>query len=267
MLAARMQDSLYEEPWDVKGVEETWFYHCDTLPGVGEVGGDWDLRECAGAYLGNYDFAGTRVLDVGAASGFLTFEMERRGASVVSFDLDDGANWDIVPHHDLADQLPSIRAHQSGTLVALKKAYWLAHRAHKSSAKAHYGNVYSIDDGLGDFDVVYYGMIVGHLRDVYLALCQGASRCTKAMLITSIFEIDDQPSATFMPSGARSDNLGIKSWWSMTTGLIKNMLGTLGFEVLDLVESTPLVKANDFRYGPVTCQTIVAERVRATPAG
>jgi predicted nicotinamide N-methyase len=35
-------------------------------------------------YLGNFDFVGKRVLDVGAASGFLTFEMEKRGAEVVA---------------------------------------------------------------------------------------------------------------------------------------------------------------------------------------
>ncbi len=67
------------------------------IPGAGEVKGHWDLRDCIKPYLGDYDFKGKRVLDVGAASGFLTFSMEKQGADVVSFDMASGAQWDVVP--------------------------------------------------------------------------------------------------------------------------------------------------------------------------
>ena len=98
---------LYETPWTVERPEGARFYHRMTLPEIGEVDGYWDLRDCTDAYLGNYNFQGKRVLDVGAASGFLSFAMEERGAEVVSFDIDDGANWDIVPNfqRDLGTEL------------------------------------------------------------------------------------------------------------------------------------------------------------------
>ena len=67
------------------------------LPGVGVVGGQWDLRESIEDYLAAFPFAGKRVLDVGAARGFPSFEMERRGAEVVSFDMSPDGRWDIVP--------------------------------------------------------------------------------------------------------------------------------------------------------------------------
>ena len=67
------------------------------LPGVGVVGGQWDLRETIEDYLAAFPFAGKRVLDVGAARGFPSFEMERRGAEVVSFDMSPDGRWDIVP--------------------------------------------------------------------------------------------------------------------------------------------------------------------------
>lgn len=70
-----------------------------------------------------------------------------------------------------------------------------------------------------------------------------------------------RPCATFIPSGERWDNLGIKSWWSPTTGLMKNMLGTLGFEVVDIVESHPIVLAEGPSTNRPTCHAIVAERV------
>jgi hypothetical protein len=65
----------------VANVEECAFYHHMDLPGLKEVEG-WDLRKTIDEYLGHLDFRGKRVLDVGAAGGFLTFEMKKRGAEV-----------------------------------------------------------------------------------------------------------------------------------------------------------------------------------------
>jgi SAM-dependent methyltransferase len=254
-----VSDSPYAAPIVVDSAGDCYFYHKIDVPGFGTLGGDWDLRHCVDAYLGHYDFAGQRVLDVGAASGYLTFEMERRGAEVVSFDLDDGANWDIVPHFLLRAELPSIRAAHSATVQRVKNAYWLTHRAVGSPARAAYGDIYDMDARLGEFDIIFYGMIVGHLRDPYQALYQGARRCRRTMLVVSIFEDAPSPRATLIPRRDRSDNLAIKSWWSMTTGLIDQMLGTLGFAAKDIVESEPLITAAG--WGTRTCQTIVAERI------
>ena len=49
---------------------------------------------------GNVDFAGQRVLEIGPASGFLTFEMEKRGADVISVEVTDEHGWDFVPYPD-----------------------------------------------------------------------------------------------------------------------------------------------------------------------
>jgi hypothetical protein len=87
----------YADPRAVRDIENCFFYHRMELPGVGVVGGQWDLRETIEDYLAAFPFAGKRVLDVGAASGFPGFEMERRGAEVVSFDMSPDGRWDIVP--------------------------------------------------------------------------------------------------------------------------------------------------------------------------
>src|SRR5262249_8341858 len=86
----------YAVPRTIDNAGDCYFYHKINIPGVGEVGDSWDLRSTIDDYLGRFNFRGKRVLDVGTASGFLTFEMERRGAEVVSFEMADGAMWDIV---------------------------------------------------------------------------------------------------------------------------------------------------------------------------
>jgi hypothetical protein len=87
----------YETPDDVRDIRECAFYHYMDLPGVGEVRDHWDLPRTISQYLGGLDFREKRALDVGAASGYLSFEMEKRGATVVSFDIADGGDWDCVP--------------------------------------------------------------------------------------------------------------------------------------------------------------------------
>src|SRR5258706_8611933 len=79
-------------------LDECYFYHRMDLPGVGTVGSEWDLRGGIDAYLGQVEFAGRSAVDVGTASGQLCFEMERRGATVVGYDLSDEYDWDIVPY-------------------------------------------------------------------------------------------------------------------------------------------------------------------------
>src|SRR5437870_33821 len=76
------------------------WYHTMDLPELGTVGGNgWDLRATIDDYLGRFDFTGMRCMDIGSASGYLTFELERRGArQVVSVDVDAERHcWDIVP--------------------------------------------------------------------------------------------------------------------------------------------------------------------------
>ena len=81
----------------VTDITQCYFYHTVDLPEIGTVKGNWDLRAGLREYLGNFDFRGKRVLDIGAASGILSFWMEKQGAEVVSFDLDKHGDWDLVP--------------------------------------------------------------------------------------------------------------------------------------------------------------------------
>jgi hypothetical protein len=104
--------ALYAPPQTVTDPAECKWYHSMDLPGLGTVEGVWDLRATVDEYLGGLTFTGQRVLDVGAASGYLTFEVERRGAAaVVSADAASVADLDLVPFatpgYDLAAQAGS----------------------------------------------------------------------------------------------------------------------------------------------------------------
>src|SRR5690348_12633060 len=94
-------EKIFAVPKNVEDIEDCYFYHTMEIPGYGLVEGkDWDLRAGVDDYLGKVDFADRRVLEIGPASGFLTFEMEKRGADVVSVEVTDEHGWDFVPYPD-----------------------------------------------------------------------------------------------------------------------------------------------------------------------
>ena len=163
----------YAEPRNMVNVGECAFYHHMDLPGIGEVGNGWDLRKTVNDYLGNFDFRGKRVLDVGTESGFLSFEMEKRGAEVVSFDRANTADWQLVPFSAKDFDVSKMQANM-GDLDASRNGYWLAHRLLKSRARVYYGDIYNIPEEIGQFDVVFLGMVLPHLREPFHALAQTA---------------------------------------------------------------------------------------------
>jgi hypothetical protein len=67
-------------------LEDCRFYHCVDLPNGNTINGPWDLRDAESAYLGGVDVSGKRVLEIGPATGHLSFWMEKQGAEVVAFD-------------------------------------------------------------------------------------------------------------------------------------------------------------------------------------
>lgn len=222
---------LYAAPTSVSSLDECYFYHTMDLPGHGTVNGEWDLRNSLDEYLGFYDFNGKRALDIGAASGELTFHMERRGADVVSFDLSEDYDWDIVPFavndHDAA------RAQRRAHLRQINNGYWFAHAAFRSNAKMVNGVVYDIPKEIGPVDVVVFGSILLHLRDPFLALENGARLCTDAMIVTDISPYGKVGSRffkrpRFMPRADRP-NWITDGWFRLPPLLVVEYLKILGF--------------------------------------
>jgi hypothetical protein len=107
------------------------------VPGLdGPTPGLWDLRGRFAEYIGRVDLVGRSVLDIGAASGFLSFSAEQAGAREgVSFDIDIGDRQNLLPFNDsLYYRDHAIWARERTAHFDLwKNAYWL--RASRLSLK------------------------------------------------------------------------------------------------------------------------------------
>src|SRR3982074_21605 len=93
--------ALLAEPRYVDSPDDCFFYHTMDLPGFGEVRGQWDLRGRFDEYIGGVKVAGKSVMDGGAATGFLSFEAEKSGATrVLSFDIGHARQQTFLPFKD-----------------------------------------------------------------------------------------------------------------------------------------------------------------------
>lgn len=273
-------EDLYSPARVVGSVRECCFYHTMDLPGVGVVTGSWDLRPGVGDYLGHLPLVGKRVLEIGTASGYLCFEMERRGAEVVAFDLSERTPaWDMVPFGGAPPRGATTERTQGMRLI--NNAYWFAHRALGSKARVVYGSVYDLPAAIGQVDVAVFGAVLLHLRDPFLALERALSLATESVIVTEpasrlvraaqrlpgrahlrLVSSRHLPATMgFMPDPATHQPS--ETWWRLPPWTVTRMLGVLGFDV----ERVIFHRAS-FQGRPCPLYTLVGRRrAGLTPSG
>jgi len=227
------------------------------------VHGEWDLRPNIDAYLDHCSFLGKRVLDVGAASGFLSFHMERQGAEVVSYDLSKDHDWDVVPFAGL--DAAANRAERKRHIDKLNNGYWLCHRASASKAQIVYGTAYGVPDRIGSVSVAVFGSILSHPRDPFLALQNVSRVTTEAVVVTEflaarhalrrLFRVPFNPSVKFVPRWRSA--APVDTWWNLPPSTVQEFLGILGFE-----DSTVSFHSQLFGGKKRSLYTVVARRTQ-----
>ncbi len=229
----------YAAPQSVKNIEDCYFYHTTDLAGHGTLKGGWDLRGRFVDYIGGLDLTGKRVLDVGTASGFLSFSAEEAGArEVVSFDLDTADRQHLLPFADseYVKDHASWSAKQTASFQRWKNAYWLTHALKKSKAKAVYGDVYALPGAIGQFDVVILGAILEHLADPIRALASVAKHASDIIVINTDYIETDEPMARFNGRPDLPDASYI--FWTYSVSTYEHIMGILGFQIASVKRST-----------------------------
>ncbi len=154
----RLRDDLVTSGWSDPQVEKLPFY------GLPE------------------DLTGQRVLDIGCAEGFFSFEAERRGAA------------EVVAIDSFPDSV---------------RRFNICRAAYGSKATAYLTNVYDLAaKGFGTFDLVLFYGVLYHLRNPLLALERILDVCTGTLLLqTAVHEepaLSATPFARFYPRGMDS---------------------------------------------------------------
>ena len=210
----------------VVGREACEFYHVVDLPDGTTTSGQWDLRQSADEYLGNVDFAGKRVIEIGPASGFLSFHMEQRGARVAVVEPPLDTFWDLVPQAtvDLAETRRVFGEH----IQQIRNSFWYLHRCHGSAVECYEVDAYRIPPQPTKFDIGVLASVLLHVSSPVRMLESVANVVQDTIIIVERYfpELLTQPVCRLAPSTA---NRTIETWWEFSPNFFAQYLAVLGF--------------------------------------
>ena len=228
MTHAPIEQWKFSDPIEVSSPTEAAWYHYIDWPDGTTTRGRVDLRHNVEAYLGRLNFRDQTVLEIGPASGFLTKEMEARGASVTCIDLPDERAWDTVPRTDLSVEVWN-QQRQSGT-KRLRAGWWYTRKIFENKSRVAYCGLEGMDliKDKVRFDIVLFGAVLQHIRHPIDALYT-ASLLTRKIIVSELFVDNVEATkigASFIP--AVGNNI-LGSWWALSSGLVAQVLATAGF--------------------------------------
>jgi tRNA (mo5U34)-methyltransferase len=209
-------------------VESTWWYHTlELAPGV-ETPGYYDLRGIVSRIPIPGSLTGMRCLDVGTFDGFWAFEMERRGAGeVIAIDILDPEQWDW-PGDTQPETVAVLGGQKRGGA-----GFEVARRALGSSVERRELSVYDLDpEDVGEFDLVYIGSLLLHLRDPVGALERVRSVCGGTLVLCDAVDLMLTRLLRRLPT-AILDGRGRPWWWKPNAAALVRMVEAAGFAVVE----------------------------------
>ena len=154
------------------------------------------------------DLAGKRVLDIGCADGFFSFELARRGADVLAIDL---------------------HKHR------VTRVKWAARQLGLNRVRARRGSVYELAKH-GRFDLVVMFALLYHLRDPLSALIE-VGKITDLVFIESSCVPDEENAALHLVGPETSHPAAAKFF--PTTKCVEDMTLLAGFDRVTRIAAEP----------------------------
>ncbi len=202
----------------------TWYHRFELRPGMVTPGGsDFPASAICDSFRLEKNLTGLRVVDIGSWDGPLAFEMERRGAEVVAFDIQDPE----------------------------RVGFAVARRILQSKVTHVQASVYDLpNQGLGLFDLAMFRGVYYHLKYPILAferiaksLKLGGRLCFEGEAAFNYVENVDGQRVDFDPSVM--DRLGLpvcfsypnrfkggSNWFVPNIPCMKNWLAACGFKLV-----------------------------------
>lgn len=201
--------------------EPYWFQKIEVLPDLFSPGWADPIVEKLPYYGLPDDLTGKRVLDIGCAEGFFSFEAEKRGAR------------EVIGIDSFPDSV---------------RRFNITKAARQSNATAFLMNVYDLEPRrLGTFDLVLFYGVFYHLKHPQLALERIRSVCTGDILFqTAIYEepaVKGTPWARFFPhgimSGSNQELYDPTVFWLFNGACCLAMLDHIGFTDVKVISDDP----------------------------
>lgn len=237
-VAAALDRPLAELIRHQVSAEPYWFQKIEVAPGLFSPGWSDPARDKLPFYGLPDDLTGKRVLDIGCAEGFFSFEAERRGAR------------EVIGIDSFPDSV---------------RRFNIVKAARQSNANAFLMNVYDLEPKrLGTFDVVLFYGVFYHLKHPQLALERIRSVCTGELRFQTYMHeepsVRGTPWARYFPhgmmSGGNKELFDPTVFWLFNSACCLAMLDHVGFIDATVLSTDPL---------PFVVSAAVAERTAGCP--
>jgi len=238
-----------EGPSNLRRIERTVndrslcdFYHTVELADGSLTNAQWDLRGRVEEYLGEVDFSSKSVLEIGPASGFLSFHMEKEGAKVTCVEPPIETFWDLVPRTGV--DLQALKIKFGEHIQRIRSSFWYLHTSYQSKVQLYEANAYDLPTELGQFDIGLLGSILLHCSCPVRMIESVSRRVENTMIICDTYHehLGSGPVCSLLPS---MDNSTIDTWWLFTPQFFVNYLGVLGFSRSRIVRHRQLIVATN----------------------
>ena len=260
----------------IVALEDCRFYTVQDIPGLREpTKGEWDLRKNVDKYLGGLVFKDKTVLEIGPASGYLTFEIENRGGVMTCIELSlKEDKWDVVPKctHDWKKEE---KEHRESGGPPGQNSFWFAHKAFNSQARVIYSHVNNITSDIGLYDISLMGCTLLHIQNPFLALQNMLCVTKEKAIITDLMPSVNRRIIGFLPKVIQrminkistivgvpymeflpgSNDKHMFSWWLISPKTIVHIAKIFGFEKTKVSYHVQYHNGN-----PVDLYTVVCER-------
>jgi tRNA (mo5U34)-methyltransferase len=209
-----------------------WYHTIELAPGV-VTPGFFDDRANVARIPWPDSLEGLRCLDVGTMDGFWAFEMERRGAAeVVATELMNPSRQDWP--FDLAEE--QLRPwYTQDDAAARGRGFAIVADALASKVQHVDANIYELSpERFGEFDLVFVGRVIQHLRNPIGALEALRSVCRGRIIWLDIVKV---PLMALHPRRAvaqlhdpTSRRSGLMAWWHFNPAGMELALRVAGFD-------------------------------------
>ncbi len=230
-----------------------WYHTIDLGRGL-VTPGDYDFRGDIHRFPFPSDMHGRTALDVGSATGFFSFELEKRGADVTAVELPSLGAWDMPLDGEGAAIVERLRSYHGAATV--EEAYHLhldgpfqfCKKVLGSRVRRCRSSVYDLSPKVLDrdgFDLVFVGDMLLHLMSPLKALAVLAPLCKRTMVLTQQLADEDNPLPQALYIGGDSPNDG-RAWWLPNWACFRQMLERLGFRDVRIVDHMSGVARRDW---------------------
>lgn len=251
----RLRQAFYAHPAAraVPDIELYHWYHTVDLGNGLVTPGQYDYRETVGAFPFPADMTGATLLEVGSATGFFSFEAERRGATVTSVELPSLHELDRFPGQTqtrLLRRLAQMRTPDApldtDPLVAMSSGqtyfyhldgpFQFCYRQLGSRVERIYSTIYNLKNSAlagRKFDFVLLGDVLVHLFNPVQALAVAAEFAAGQLIVSQLLpEIETDLPVIQYVGGESLDEDDI-CWFLPNLAFFRQYCRKLGFREVE----------------------------------